>query len=67
TYIVIGAAIAFGGCIAFLAAIIPQLLCSTVPSFFSYAFAVALAIGAGQGIFKLMPELKDVAEVKAAR
>ncbi len=66
-YVVVGAIIAFGGCIAFIAALIPLLLCSTAPTFLNYVFAVAVAIGAGQGIFSLMPELKDVTAAKATR
>jgi hypothetical protein len=66
-YLVIGAFVAFGGCLEFLAKLIPQLECVDAPTFFSYLWSVAVAIGAGQGIFSLMPELKDVSEAKAER
>jgi hypothetical protein len=66
-YFVIGAIVAFGGCIALLAALIPQLQCVAPLTFFQYAFACAMAVGAGQGIFGLMPELGDVQATKDAR
>jgi len=66
-YLVIGAVVAFGGCFPQLAAVIPQLLCVPSATFVSYALAVAAAVGAGQGVFSLLPEMKDVKAVKAAR
>ena len=66
-YIVVGAIVAFGGCVAFIAALIPSLLCSTAPTFLTYAVAVFFAVGAGQGVFNLLPELKDVTAAKDAR
>jgi len=66
-YIVIGAVVAFGGCVALLAGLIPQLQCVDAPTFVQYAFAVMVAIGAGQGVFSLLPELKDVEGAKIER
>jgi hypothetical protein len=66
-YILIGAIVAFGGCLQFLADLIPQLLCSDAPTFMNYVFAVFVAVGGGQGVFSLMPEMKRVAAVKAER
>jgi hypothetical protein len=66
-YFVIGAFVAFGGCLEFLANLIPQLQCVDAPTFLSYLWSVAVAIGAGQGIFSLMPELRDVSEAKFER
>jgi hypothetical protein len=66
-YAVIGAFVAFGGCLAFLASIFPQLECVDAPTFLSYLWSVAVAVGAGQGIFSLLPELKDVSAAKDAR
>ena len=59
-YIVIGAVVAFGGCIEALKELIPALLCSDATTFTQYVFAVLLAVGGGQGVFGLLPELKDV-------
>lgn len=67
TYFVFGAVVAFGGCWEFLASIFPQLLCVDAPTFLTYLWNVAVAVGAGQGIFSLLPELKDVAAAKSAR
>lgn len=66
-YVVIGAVIAFGGCLAFLANLFPALLCSSAASFLEYIFAVMVAVGAGQGVFSLMPELKDVTAARIER
>jgi hypothetical protein len=66
-YFIIGAFVAFGGCLEFLASIFPKLLCVDAPTFLSYLWSVAVAIGAGQGIFSLMPELGDVTEAKYDR
>jgi anaerobic C4-dicarboxylate transporter len=66
-YLVIGAVVGFGGCIALFVKLIPNLLCSDPVTFFQYAFAVTAAIGSGQGVFSLLPELKDVTIAKAAR
>jgi len=66
-YFVIGALVAFGGCWPFLADLIPQLQCVDAPTFFGYLWSVAVAIGAGQGIFSLMPELRDVTAAKFDR
>jgi hypothetical protein len=66
-YLVFGAIVAFGGCLDFLAQLIPTLLCSDAPTFLQYLFAVAVAVGAGQGVFSLMPELKEVQAIKSER
>lgn len=54
-YLVVGALIAFGGCLDILAQLIPQLLCTDAMTFGQYAIAVVFAIGAGQGVFQLLP------------
>jgi hypothetical protein len=66
-YVVVGAVVAFGGCVAFLANLIPSLLCADAPSFLQYVFAVFVAVGGGQGVFSLLPELKDVTVSKELR
>lgn len=66
-YLLVGAFIAFGGCWSVIAALLPQLLCSTALGFGQYAIAVLIAVGAGQGIFDLLPELKEVSAIKAER
>ena len=66
-YIVIGAVVAFGGCVELLASLISQLQCADAPTFIQYAFAVMVAVGAGQGVFSLLPELKDVEGAKIER
>ena len=66
-YILFGAVFAFGGCLPFLAKLIPQLLCVEPVGFVQYLFAVAVAVGAGQGVFSLLPELGDVQETKLMR
>lgn len=67
TYIVVGAFIAFGGCLPFLLALLPSLLCVSAMPFFEYVIAVAGAIAVGQGVFSLMPELDDVTVAKDNR
>lgn len=52
-YVLVGAFVAFGGCFAVLANLIPQLLCVDAMTFGQYAIAVLFAIGAGQGFFNL--------------
>ena len=66
-YIVVGAFVAFGGCIPGLTEYIPGLICSDAPTFFQYVFAVLLAVGGGQGVFSLLPELRDVPMAKELR
>jgi len=66
-YLIIGATVAFGGCVAFLAQIIPQLMCADALTFIQYVFAVLVAVGAGQGIFALLPELQDVTAARSER
>ena len=67
SYIVVGAIVAFGGCIEALKELIPALACVDVPTFAQYAVAVFFAVGSGQGIFGLMPELKDVTYAREIR
>ena len=66
-YIVVGAVVAFGGCIQALGNIVPKLGCVPLPDFLTYAFAVVIAVGAGQGVFGLLPEAADVTVAKAVR
>ena len=66
-YFAVGAFVAFGGCVAVFARFIPSLMCLDAVTFLQYCFAVLLAIGPGQGIFELLPELGDVAAAKLAR
>ncbi len=66
-YLVSGAIVAFGGCIVALKAIIPALLCSEVSPFLSFVFGVLIAVGAGQGVFGILPELEDVKAAREAR
>lgn len=66
-YIVVGAVVAFGGCVEVIKAIIPGLLCVEPLSFLQYVFAVVIAVGAGQGVFSLLPEKVDVTVAKAER
>lgn len=66
-YLAVGAIVAFGGCIPALLAVIPALLCVGVSPFITYVVAVLIAVGAGQGVFSVLPELKDVTAAKAAR
>jgi len=66
-YIVAGAFVAFGGCIPALAGIFPGLICADAPTFLNYVFAVFIAVGSGQGVFSLMPEMRDVTEAKSLR
>lgn len=66
-YVIVGAIVGFGGCVEAIAAILPQLLCSTATGFGEYVVGVLLAVGAGQGIFDLLPETADVLAAKAAR
>lgn len=66
-YIVVGAIVAFGGCVAAIKAVIPALLCVEPLSFLQYVFAVVIAVGAGQGVFSLLPEKADVTDAKEER
>jgi hypothetical protein len=66
-YLVIGAIVGFGGCVPLFVSLIPNLMCTEPVTFFQYAFAVLAAIGSGQGVFSLLPELNDVTMAKAAR
>lgn len=66
-YLAAGGAVAFGGCVDALIELIPQLMCSTAIGFSEYAIATLIAVGAGQGIFDLLPEISDVIAAKAAR
>lgn len=66
-YLITGAIVAFAGCIPALATTFPFLLCSTINAFVSYAVGVVIAIGLGQGVFSLMPELDEVKIAKDDR
>jgi hypothetical protein len=66
-YFIVGAFVAFGGCLAFLVNLIPQLLCVSAPLFLEYVFAVLLAMGAGQGLFALLPEHQEVIAARSER
>jgi hypothetical protein len=66
-YLASGAVVAFGGCIVGLKAVIPALLCSQASPFLSFVFGVLIAVGAGQGVFGILPELNDVKAVKEMR
>lgn len=66
-YIVVGAFIAFGGCVPALLSLLPSLLCVSAMPFFQYVIAVAGAVALGQGVFSLMPELADVKAAKDSR
>jgi len=66
-YAAIGALVAFGGCVAVFAQFLPSLMCSDPATFIKYLVAVLIAVGSGQGVFGLLPELNDVTIAKAAR
>jgi len=66
-YLASGAIVAFGGCWVALKELIPALLCESPASFLSFVFGVLFAVGAGQGAFGLLPELKDVKAAKEGR
>ena len=66
-YLAVGAFVAFGGCEAFLAQYIAGLQCVDAPTFIQYAVSVVLAVGAGQGVFELLPKKQDVQIAKASR
>ena len=66
-YVLGGAVVAFGGCVAFIASIFPQLLCVDAPTFVGYLASLLVAVAGGQGFFNLLPELDDVEEAKALR
>jgi len=66
-YALVGAIVAFGGCVAFLASLLPQLQCVEPVTFVQYIFAVLVAIGAGQGVYSLLPQTKDVTGAKIER
>lgn len=66
-YLVSGAVVAWGGCVAILASAFPQLLCVSPATFVDFAFGVFLAVAAGQGVFGLAPETKAVTLAKKWR
>ena len=66
-YLGVGAFVAFAGCVAFIAALIPALVCATVPTFLTYAGSVLLAAVAGQTAFDLFPKPTDVRVAKFMR
>lgn len=67
-YLVVGAIVAWGGCLPAIKSAFPALLCLAEPApIMTYVLGVLVAIGAGQGIFTALPELRDVAEAKALR
>ena len=66
-YFVFGAAVAWGGCIEAVKNFIPQLLCVEPATFLDYAFGVLIAVGAGQGVFGLAPEVEAVTIAKEER
>ena len=66
-YVIVGAVVAFGGCVAIFAQFVPSLLCSDGVTFVQFVVAVLIAVGSGQGVFGLLPELNDVSIAKAAR
>lgn len=66
-YVVVGAIVAFAGCVPAIKAFIPAFLCVPVPTFLTYFFGVVIAVGAGQGVFGLLPEVGDVTAAKDAR
>jgi hypothetical protein len=66
-YMAAGAIVAFGGCLPELAKVVPQLVCADATTFLNYVFAVFIAVGSGQGVFSLMPEMKDVTRAKEGR
>jgi hypothetical protein len=66
-YAVAGAAVAWGGCIAPLGKVFPQLGCVEVATFLEYIGGVITAVAFGQGVFGLAPEAKAVTLAKAAR
>ena len=66
-YVVTGAVVAFGGCIDAIKGMFPALQCVAAPEFANFFFGVLVAIGAGQGVFGILPELNDVAEAKFDR
>jgi len=66
-YVVTGAIVAFAGCIPALKELFPSFMCVETPAFINYFFGVLIAVGAGQGVFGILPELNDVADAKMAR
>jgi len=66
-YLVVGAIVGFGGCFAPLNEVIKGLACVSPALFLEFVLGVLIAIGAGQGLFSILPELADVAAVKDAR
>ena len=66
-YIIAGAIVAFGGCVPAIKGLFSGLNCVAAPAFVNYVFGVLVAVGAGQGVFGILPELNDVAEAKAER
>ena len=67
-YLVTGTVVGFGGCFpAFAEALGLPLLCVSSAVFVDFVFGMLLAVGAGQGAYELLPELKDVTAAKAVR
>jgi hypothetical protein len=66
-YIVVGAIVAFGGCLQSLRELLAALSCYSPAQFLEYVIGTLIAVGAGQGVFALMPELNDVREARAMR
>jgi len=66
-YVVVGAVAAFGGCVPAIANVVPALGCVGARAFLDFFVGVLIAIGAGQGVFAILPELGDVTEAKELR
>ncbi|MFA5808733.1 MAG: hypothetical protein WC935_00165 [Thermoleophilia bacterium] len=66
-YIVVGAVVAWGGCLDLLVKFIPQLLCVEPAAFLDYLGGVVIAVGLGQGVFGLAPEAEAVKFAKSLR
>jgi hypothetical protein len=66
-YLVVGAVIAWGGCIVALGEVFPQLSCVEPATFIEYAGGVLTAVAFGQGAFELAPTAKAVTAAKAAK
>lgn len=66
-YLAFGGLVAFGGCVDAIANLVSQLQCTTAMGFSEYVIATVIAVGAGQGIFELLPETADVVAAKLTR
>lgn len=66
-YVVVGAVVAWGGCLDLLVKFIPQLLCVEPAAFLDYLGGVIIAVGLGQGVFGLAPETQAVKLAKYQR